>query len=101
MAKFQFIGSDRSGASNPQGITAFGVTFAINGEPQEVTNALAVDKLRANTHFVEVGGAETSEGDGDDVVKDLRAAYREKAGKNPGPKWDEETLRAKLLELGE
>ncbi len=29
-------------------------------------------------------------------LQQLRAAYREKFGKNPGPKWDEDTLREKL-----
>lgn len=38
------------------------------------------------------------QGGPDDDMKALRAEYRELAGKNPGPKWDEAKLRHMIAE---
>lgn len=107
MAFFQYIGDQRAKEpNNPREITLFGARFKLDGDPVEVSDADAVRRLRGNSHFQEMekianDRPQKSDGesdDADDEMKELRAAYREAFGKNPGPKWDADTIRAKLIE---
>jgi hypothetical protein len=44
------------------------------------------------------GGASGAQDGDKDKMKTLRADYRALTGKNPGPRWDVETLKAKIAE---
>lgn len=91
MTSFRFIGQYTGGADS---INASGVVFE-GGEPSEVDDAEAIRRLRNNIEFEEVGDS----AGGLEDINTLRAAYRKKAGKNPGPRWDEATLREKIAAL--
>ncbi len=76
MPAFRFIGDSRTresgeNPSNPEMIEAFGVLFALNGDPEEVSDERAVIKLRGNAHFAEVkprrGRPRKAEDDGEDA----------------------------------
>jgi hypothetical protein len=88
MAKFKFIGTHTGGRNS---INASGVDF-VGDEPSEVTDADGVERLRKNPEFEEVGKS----AGGLEGINALRAQYRARYKKNPGPRWDEATLREKL-----
>lgn len=88
MASFRFIGQYTGGRTS---INASGVIFE-GSEPSEVGDAEGAARLRKNIEFEEVGGEEG----GLTEINALRKAYRARFGKNPGPRWDEATLRERL-----
>lgn len=88
MASFRFIGTYTGGRSS---INASGVVFEGN-EPSEVEDVEAIRRLRGNVEFEEVGES----AGGLEDINALRRQYRARFNKNPGPRWDEATLREKL-----
>lgn len=88
MASFRFIGTYTGGRSS---INASGVIFD-GHEPSEVEDQEAIDRLRRNVEFEEVG----ANAGGLEDINALRKQYRARFGKNPGPRWDEATIREKL-----
>ena len=88
MAAFRFIGQYTGGRTS---INACGVIFEGN-EPSEVEDEDGIRRLRGHPEFVEVGES----AGGLEDINALRKAYRKKFGKNPGPRWDEATIREKL-----
>ncbi len=58
--KFQYIGD---GNSSPLKTTAFGCFFILNGEPVDVADPLAVEKLSNNRCFVSEQAAADPDGD--------------------------------------
>lgn len=90
MARFRFIGTYTGGRDS---INASGVIFEGN-EPSQVDDAEAIRRLRGNVEFEEVG----ENAGGLEDINALRKAYRERFRKNPGPRWDEATIREKLAD---
>jgi hypothetical protein len=88
MAAFRFTGRYPAGRNT---LDACGVIFA-GTEPSEVDDLDAVRRLRGHPEFEEVGAS----AGGLEDINALRRQYRTRFGKNPGPKWDEATLREKL-----
>lgn len=89
MAVFKFIGN---GKSDPESVTAFGVTFR-RGEETGVEGGAAIAKLRGNSHFEEVTSADA---DGNGYLKkaEIIAALEER-----GIEFDPSAKRDALLEL--
>lgn len=88
MATFKFIGQYTGRNTS---INACGVIFE-GREPAEVDDQDGIRRLRGNPEFEEVG----DNAGGLENINALRKAYRARFGKNPGPRWDEATLREKL-----
>lgn len=58
---FQYIGDDFA----PKKTTVFGYNFELNGQAVDVTNSMAIGKLRGNASFIEIA----------EVVKEKPTTY--------------------------
>ncbi len=82
--KFIFVGDQGSedlAAENPSSVTMFGVTFELNGEPQEIEDSLVITRLRGNSHFKEVGVENLGAGSGKSAGRKRGRPRKKAAGK--------------------